>query len=192
MAQVKQQIKKKKKSPAKKINKVLVLTVKVIVLTLFIGVVFVYIPFNNKVKDLRADILKERDRNILIGKIRAFGKHLKVYEERIPENKGVSWLINTVSDIASKQQIEISSIKPGTPENRQLYTKLYVVLDTVSDYEKLGKFVSKIESSKKFLRIENAAIKRLDLSENFDEETSKYEGFDAKGHFVISTFVLRD
>jgi len=181
-----------KKIAKKKINKVVVLSVVVVVVTLFTAVVLIYLPFLNKTNSLRQDILKERERNILIGKTRALGKHLKVYKKQIPQGRGVSWLISVISDTASKEGIDISSIKPGAPEDRQLYTKLHVILDTISTYSELGKFISKIESSDKFLRVERVDIKRLDLDEDFDEVAEKFEPFNIKGNIIISTVVLKE
>jgi len=173
------------------INRTILLSAIMIGFTLTVGILFIYMPFLNKGKSLRADILYERERNLLIGKIRAVGKHLKVYEKRIPEHKGVSWLLSVVSDMASKERIELSSIKPGTPEDRGLYVKLYVTLDTVSTYHQLGEFISRVESSESFLRVEGIDIKRLDLEGDFQEDGTGFKPFDAKSHIEISTIVLK-
>ena len=135
----------------KKINKIVILHVAVVIIAFAVGFLFIYRPFLNKNRALRAQILQERERNILVGKIRALGKHLKVYEDMLPEQKNVSWLLATVSDMASKENIKVSSVKPGELEDRGLYNKLYVVLDVISAYHQLGKFISRIESSEKFL-----------------------------------------
>jgi Tfp pilus assembly protein PilO len=181
-----------KKSEKKKVNKIIIVSAIIIIAALFIGTAFIYLPFLNKDKSLRAGILEERDRNVLIGKIRALGKHLKVYIQRLPEGRGVSWLLSDVSDMASKEQIEVVSIKPGAPEDKGLYATLYVTMDTISTYHQLGKFISRVESSKKFLRVESVNIKRLDLDEGFNTETSRLKSFDVKGHIVISTVVLKE
>lgn len=181
-----------KKIEKKKINKNIIASAVIIVATLFAGAVFIYAPFVNKAKNLRSNILQERDRNILIGKIRALDKHLNIYGKRIPDGRGVSWLLSEVSDMAAKEKIELPSIKPGLPEDRGGYTKLYVILDTLSTYHQLGKFISRIESSEKFLRVESIDIKRLDMNEGFDKEESKYKAFDVKGHIVVSTIVLKE
>ena len=181
-----------KKIAKKKINKLTIINTAIIIVTLFTAVVLIYMPFLNKTKSLRQNILKERERNILVGKVRALGKHLKVYKKQIPQGRGVSWLISMVSDRASKEGIEVSSIKPGAPEDRDLYTKLHVILDTVSTYEQLGNFIARVESSEKFLRVESIDIKRLDLDEDFDKDGAKFEAFDIKGNIVISTIVLKE
>lgn len=181
-----------KKTEKKKINKNVIKSAIIVIITLFIAVVFIYVPFVNKTKSLRSNILQERDRNVLIGKIKALSKHLKVYSKRIPDTRGVSWLLSEVSDMASKENIEISSIKPGTPEDHGAYTKLYVVLDTVSTYHQFGKFISRIESSEKFLRIESVGMKRLELDGGFSEEGAQFKAFDVKSNIVVSTIVLKE
>ena len=179
-----------KKTEIKKPNKIVILSAVVIIIMIVVGLIFIYIPFSNKTKSLRAEILTERDRNVLIGKIRAFGKHLKVYTKRISEHKGVSWLLGEISDMATKEQIEISSIRPGIPEKRGLYTKLYVTMDTISTYHQLGNFASRVESSENFLRVESINVKRLDLEEGIMEDKARFKSFDVKGHIVISTITL--
>lgn len=176
----------------KKPNKVILMSAVITVITLAIGTLLIFMPFLNKRKSLRSEILNERDRNVLLGTARALGRHLKVYENRVPEGRGVSWLLSQVSDMAAKEKIEVSSIKPGPPEDRGSYIKLYVMLDTVSTYHQLGKFISSIESSGKFLRVEDISIKRLDLEEGFKEEESDFDAFDAKSSIVISTIVLKE
>ena len=92
--------------------------------------------------------------------------------------------------MASKESIEVSSIKPGPPENLGLYTRFYVILDTVSTYHDLGRFLSRVESHEKFMRVENINIKRLSLEEGFEEDKAHFKPFDVKGHIVINTVVL--
>lgn len=174
-------------------NKIVILTAGIIIATVLIGVILIAIPFVNKNKTLRSEILKERDKNVLIGKIRALGKHLKVYEKRIPEEgRGVSWLLSEVSDMAAREKIEILYIKPGTPEDRGMYVKSYVAMDAVSTYERLAKFISKVESYEKFLRVEQITIKRRDLDKDFSKDTSGFNPFDVKANIVISTVIFKE
>jgi len=181
-----------KKGVKKLQNKLVVVSVVIVIALLTTGSLFIYVPFSEKIKSLKAEILKERDKNLLIGKIRAVGRHLKVYEKRVPEDASVSWLLGTVSDFASKERIEISSIKPGSPEDYGLYTKLYVIMDIASTYSQLGRFISSIESSGKFLRVEKIDIKRMDTAEKFEKSSGKYKAFDVGTNMVISTVVLKE
>lgn len=174
-------------------NKFIILSVIIATFTLIIGVVFICMPCLDQNKSLRDTILQERDKNVLIGNIRALGKHLKVYEKKIPaEGRGVSWLLGKVSDLAADEHIDISTVRPGTPENWGAYTKLYVIVETVSTYHQLGRFIAKVESFEKFLQVEKINIKRLDLDEEYEKNTAKFKSFDVKAYIEISTIVFRE
>lgn len=183
---------KTKKTEKKSLNKIVVINVVIIALVSVIGGVFIYKPFASKNRVIRENILIERDKNLLIGKIKALDKYLKVYDKRIPEGVGVSWLLGEISNMASKEQVEVSSIKPDNPEDYGLYTKLFVVVDVATTYSQLGRFIAGIESSGKFLKVESANIKRMDLSENFEKGSDKFKAFDVKADIVISTIVPKE
>lgn len=179
-----------KKINVKKPNKIVISSTITIIIVLVVSLAFIYKPFLNKCKTLRSSILQERDRNLLIGKIRALGRHLKVYEKRIPQKgRGVSWLLSQISEMAAEESIEIISIKPGMPEGHRLYTKVYVILDTASTYHQLGRFVSRVESAEKFFRVESINIKRLDIDKDFSKETARLKPFDVKANIVINTVI---
>ena len=164
---------KTKKTEKKTWNKLIIVNAVIIALVLVIGAMFIYMPFTDKNKSMRANILIERDKNILIGKIKALNKYLKVYNKRIPEGGGVSWLLGEISSMASKENIEVSSIKPGNPDDYGLYTKLSVIVDATATYSQLGRFIAEIESSEKFLKVESVNIKRMDLDENFEKGSGR-------------------
>lgn len=181
-----------KKIDKKMPNKIAILSIAIGVIAFIIGLVFICKPFTDRTNSLRAEILRERDKNILIGNIRALGKHLKVYDKRLPKDASVSWLIGELSDMASKEHVELSSITPGPPEDYEFYTKLYVIMDTISTYHELGRFLSRIESSDKFLRIENIYIKRLDADGLFEKTSSKFKVFDVKVNIIVSTLIQKE
>ena len=183
---------KTKKTEKKSLNKLVIINVVIIALVSVTGAMFIYKPFTDKDKSLRANILIERDKNVLIGKIKALNKHLKVYNKRIPEGGGVSWLLGGISNMSSKEHIEVSSIKPGNPDDYGLYTKLSVIVDAATTYSQLGRFISGIESSEKFLKVESINIKRMDLDENFEKGSGKFKAFDVKANIVISTIVSKE
>lgn len=183
---------KTKKIEKKLLNKLVIVNVVIIALVLVTGAMFIYKPLAHKNKSLRANILIERDKNILIGKIKALNKYLKVYDKRIPEGGGVSWLLGEISNMASKEHIEVSSIKPDNPEDYGLYRKLFVIVDAATTYSQLGRFIAEIESSEKFMKVESVNIKRMDIDENFEKGSGKFKAFDVKANIVISTIVSKE
>lgn len=181
-----------KKIEKKTLNKLVVVNIITIALLLAIGSVFIYRPFMDKTKSIRQDILRERDKNILIGKIKALTKHLKVYDKRILRGESVSWLLGEISNMASKEHIEISSIKPASPEDYGLYTKLFVIVDAASTYNQFARFIAEIESSEKFMKVESVNIKRMDLDEKFEKGSGKFKAFDVKANIVISAIISKE
>lgn len=179
-----------KKVEFTKLDRLTILTAVIITITFIAGLFFIYMPFRNKNMSLRTEILYERDRNILIGKIRALNRHYRAYSKRIPETRTVSWLLNEISDMASKEKIQVLSVKPGMSEDRGMYTRLLVVLDVVSTYHDIGRFIANIESSEKFLKIETIDMKRLDTDDAFDKTLMGRKPFDIKANIVISTIAL--
>jgi Tfp pilus assembly protein PilO len=164
----------------------------IIVILTGLGATFIYIPFTAKSKTLRDDILKERDKNILIGKIKALNKYIKIYDKKILGSGDVSWFLGEVSNIASKERIEVTSIKPGSPEPYGLYSKVFVIVDITSTYSQLGRFIADIESSEKFLKIENVNIKRMDIDEKLAKGQVKFKAFDVKASVVISAVSAKE
>lgn len=175
-----------------KINKIILLNVSVVIVTLFIGWVFIYMPFSNKHSFLKDEILLEEARNVLIAKVNILNKHLAFYKSKIPEGKDDIWLLREVSDMLTQEGVELISIKPGSLDDNILYIKLYVTLDTVSTYNQLARFISRVESSEFFLKVENINMKRLDLDEDFDKYKDAFKGFDIKASLVVSTIVLKE
>jgi Pilus assembly protein, PilO. len=180
---------KTKKTEKKTWNKLIIINAVIVALVLVIGIMFIYKPFTDKNKSTRADILIERDKNILIGKIKALSKYLKVYDKSVPKDEGVSWLLGKVSGMASEERVEVPSIKPGNPEDYGLYTKLFVIVDVACTYNQLGRFIADIELSEKFLKIESINIKRMDLDDKFEKDSGKFKAFDVKANIIISTIV---
>lgn len=182
----------KSKTKEQTSSRLLITSAVVVVLVLTIGTAFIYLPFTHKNKSLRADILKERDKNLLVGKIKALNKYIKIYNKRIPDAGNVSWLLSEISNMASKERIEISSIKPEKEVDYGLYAKLSVVVDMASTYNQFGRFIAGIESSEKFLKVESVNMKRMDLDERFKEGSGKFKAFDIKANIVISTIISKE
>jgi len=181
-----------KKNENERWNKIIIINAIIVALVLMTGIMFIYMPFADKNKTMRANILKERDKNVLIGKIKGLNKHIKIYDKKIPDAESVSWLLSVVSNMASKEYIKVSSITPEEREDYGLYTKLSVIVDMTVTYNQFGKFIAAIESSEKFLKIESVNMKRLDLDEKFEKDSGRFKAFDIKANIVISTIVRKE
>ncbi len=172
-------------------NNLIIGTSVIVVVTLFIGIVFIYMPFAKNKKTLSSEVSMQANRNLLINKIVALRK-LELYRKRVSEDRDASWLLEEVSNMASESKVEVSSIEEGSPEDRGLYKRLYVTVDTYSTYHQLGVFLSKIESQEDFIRVEELNMKRLDMEEGFEALSKRYKPFDVKASIVIATVALKE
>ena len=134
----------------------------------------------------------EKKKNLLISEIKVFDKYIDTYLKRLSRDRGVSWLLSVVGDLAKQEKVKITSIKPGSSKVKKEYSKLYITLETVSKYYQLGKFISRIESSEKFLKIESLELKRIDSSRTLSDDVKGLDPFDVTAHIIITTTVWRD
>ncbi len=183
---------KMKKDIFAKENRIILITWAIAIVTIIAGISFIYIPFLKAQDSLKIKIAREKDKNALIGEIKALVRYLDIYKKRVPEGRSSSWLLKEISDMAKKEGLTIINIKAEEPERRASYTRLSVVIDTASSYHQLSKFVSGIETSEKFLRIEELVAKRLDVEEKFIKDASSFNSFDVGSHIVISTILWNE
>ncbi len=172
-------------------NNIIIAFVAIIVVAVFIGIAFIYIPFNSNTKEVRSKISAEKNKNALIGRINSLERRLDFYKKRTLDAKDSSWMLGEISRIVKEEGIEVSSIEKTPLEEKDLYTKLGVALDVYATYHKLGKFLSKVESEEKFFRVESLNMKRIDADEDFSNLKEKFKPFDVKANIIISTVVLK-
>ena len=172
-------------------NNIIIAAAGIIVFTIFIGIVFTYIPFKNSSKELRFKILAEKDKNAIIAGINLSGKRLESYSKRTLDIKDPSWFLKEISRIASEVGIEASFVKSEDSEDTNLYAKLGVEINVHTTYHQLGVFLSRIESEEKFFKVESLSMKRLDLDDDFESLTERFKPFDVKANIIISTVILR-
>jgi len=101
-------------------------------------------------------------------------------------NKEISSVMNTVSDIAESASVRITSIKPAGIVDYSLYTKYpYSLTVLVDGYHTLGKFISKLESHADIYSVDSAIIRR---------QTTKQDGktYKMAVDLVISTVLMKN
>ncbi len=78
--------------------------------------------------------------------------------KRLPQTPETERLIHEVSTLANKAGIQLTGIDPQDPKPLQELTHLSVTLQFVSSYHQLGAFLSTLESSPFFLKVEDLQI----------------------------------
>ncbi|MFA4888578.1 MAG: type 4a pilus biogenesis protein PilO [Candidatus Omnitrophota bacterium] len=96
----------------------------------------------------------------VLNEIAQWEKKLSVYKGFI-DNKEISSVMNTVSNIAEDSAAKITSIRPAGSADYPLYTKYSFSLTVlVEGYHALGRFTSKLESHSNIYNIDSVVIRQ--------------------------------
>jgi len=131
--------------------------------------VFLTMPKFKEIKRLDADIQKARSelaqtRSIANSKeqlIDAIGElkgSIDYYAMRIPSEKGMSWLLIELSKIARATGVKYSTITPLPIQKVDAYLKIPIKIEIQSSYHNLGRYLNMIETSKRFISVDNITI----------------------------------
>lgn len=90
-------------------------------------------------------------------------KRIGSYENRLPQKKEIPSLLQYLSEIAAESGVKITSIEPVkeiAPAGSKDYTEIPIALSAKCGYHQLGTFISKLESSPRFMKVSNIKISR--------------------------------
>jgi Tfp pilus assembly protein PilO len=116
---------------------------------------------------LKAKIIKvEKDwENIEALKGRVSQSHEKIgtYERKLPVEKEVPAVLEFLSQAARKMDVRITEIKPvdqdkDEPGIHSLYYRIPILLKAECGYHQLGRFLNKLESADRFVKIDDIKI----------------------------------
>ncbi|OIN95961.1 hypothetical protein AUJ66_07785 [Candidatus Desantisbacteria bacterium CG1_02_38_46] len=136
------------------------------VIALFI---FISRPKFKEIKKLSDEIVKANEelqetqkiarmKDKLIEEINKLRESIIYYERRIPGEKATSWLLIELSRVARQTGIKYASITPQPEEKKELYIRVPIKIEIQCGYHSLGKFLSKIENSQRFMDVDDIVI----------------------------------
>jgi len=145
-----------------------------IVFPLLLPVVF-YIYYNLSFKDK----MKIVDRQLAEAKkqqelINLWGEKLRLEGElssltvKFGGRIDYKWLMTIISEIANKERIEITTVKPLPVKEMKFYKSLSVALNLEGSYHQIGKMVADIENAQYYLKVD-----KLTLSPEIKEKDGK-------------------
>jgi len=138
-----------------------------------IGIIALFIfmsrPKFKEIKKLNDEILKAKEelqetqkiariKDKLIQEINTLRESIDYYERRIPSEKAISWLLIELSRVARETGIKYLSITPQPEEKKESYIKVPIRIEIQCGYHNLGKFLTKIENSQRFMSVDNIGI----------------------------------
>lgn len=120
----------------------------------------VYLPYQHKVRELQEQVAKQRQTHELQAQLAKSLEELEQLRKVLPAQPDTEWLVRAVGELAEEAGLQLTSIVPQSPQAVQEFTRLSVNLQLVTSYHQLGKFISLLERSKSFLKIDGLDIAR--------------------------------
>ncbi|MEA3560777.1 MAG: type 4a pilus biogenesis protein PilO [Candidatus Omnitrophota bacterium] len=138
----------------------------VILLFLF-GIFIANIIYKNQtagIKNIEANMSEERKKQSILGQIKEIEGKIKNYKPRLSDTLETHWLLENVSKMAGKAGVDLVSIKPVSSKQEGDYVFLRISLKVICGYHQLGNFISKLENSELFIKIDNMELKLVERS----------------------------
>lgn len=102
---------------------------------------------------------------------------------RLPERQTLEPMVGELAKWAETAGVRLTNIEPTLPQTKAEVTRLAVSLQFESGYHELGSFVSLIERSPQYLRVD--ALQMQPVSGQTDKQPGSL-----RGTMVVSTFYL--
>ncbi|MDO8525560.1 MAG: type 4a pilus biogenesis protein PilO [Candidatus Omnitrophota bacterium] len=122
----------------------------------------------DKVRKIRAEVkISERDISgidSLKKQMEKYQSKIESYERMLPIEQEVPKLLEELSVMAKSSNVKIIGITPVQPKQEtdaqaQIYQEIPILINAGSGYHELGKFLSRLESADRFMRVVDINIK---------------------------------
>jgi Tfp pilus assembly protein PilO len=123
-----------------------------------IGYNFVYVPQQNQVKLIQAQVTQEQTNQATQAEVAALLLQVERYRKRLPEEPDPSWLTREVVALAQKSGVQLTFINQEPSQSFEQFTRLAVNLQFHASYHRLGSFIDEIERSEHFIRVEQLIV----------------------------------
>ena len=152
---------------------------------------FLYLPNEVKIRELEATYNKElRELKVIqnrVLRLRKFRREVDslqlVLEElyrALPEKPEPNRWIREIVQEAQRYGLLVTSLQPGQPEERGLYTEYPLQLQIRGNYHQLGRFLASLATFPRIIRVSNLSIRNIYTEETPDltlEATMRVSSF---------------
>ena len=111
-----------------------------------------------EIKNIQKNISEEQQKSAILTRIVVAEGIIKRYCQYLPSTKDNRWLLGQLSDIADQTEVSLLSISPRLPKEANKYVSLSVDVEIRCDYNQLGNFISKLESSPQLIRLDSVQL----------------------------------
>jgi len=122
-------------------------------------------PAEARLGEVTKQLAAERETHRVREQVAGLLRETEEFRKRLAPEPDSAWLVREVGKLAEAAQIELTSIAPQSPKPVQEFTGLAVAVQFSSSYHELGRFLSVIESSYAFIRVDELSIAK-DLREH--------------------------
>lgn len=131
-----------------------------VVLGAFFGFTRVHQPTEQRLNQLARQLAEEQESQQVRVEIAKLVGEVEQFRKRLAPEPEAVWLVREVGRLAEEAHVQLSSIAPQPPRPVQEFTRLVVAIQFDSSYHDLGQFLSVIESSNSFIRVDELAVSR--------------------------------
>ena len=142
------------------IKPAMVSAVSILVLAGFVEYAHIYQPAQQKRRQLQDRLNLERQTQALKVGIISGLDEIERLRSRLPSKPETEWLLKAVGDIAKAEGVQLDVVTLEEPRRVQDTARLSVSLSFRTSYHQLGRFISALENSPKFLWIETMEVSR--------------------------------
>lgn len=134
-----------------------ILNFAIIILALFIAFQ-IYRSAEENINSLIRQKDDQLKKNIILNEISVLEKKIEKYKKAFVK-KDLSSVMDTLSDIAKNNSINIISVKPASEEAAGDYVKTsFIITVNAASYHSLGDFISQLESSKDIYIVDELSV----------------------------------
>lgn len=174
-------------------NKMALLSIAIFLVACLIGYNFIYKPGTKKDSQIRLEISTQEEVNRLLSEIQQFQQKVQSLHERQAAEHNTDWLLTNITKIAKECEVKISSIQPKSSIPRDRYVIIICQASAESTYHRLGEFISRLESSKEFIKVDSLNLKpaRVSPAQTKGQESPFEEGVVVRGVLKVSSFYVK-
>ena len=135
-----------------------------VLLTPEIKVLFQKLSEGNRLKARIVEIKKDwANIDTFKKRIAELHEQIDYYEKKLPGEKEIPAVLGYLSEAAKEMNVRITEIEPGKVDKDEiapssLYYKEPILLNAECGYHQLGRFLSKLESADRFMKISDIKI----------------------------------
>lgn len=127
----------------------------------YFGYNHVYLQEQQEVSKLREQLTEQQQTQELRSQVALSLEQIERFRKRLPTEPETEWLVREVGRLAEEAGVHLTSIVPQSPKKLEEFTHLAVALQFAASYHRLGKFISILENSPAFLKVEALEVSRV-------------------------------